>query len=90
MPELPPPVPIIARSGIFLTWCQRAQVDPSTCPIELILHFLQSLLDSGRAASTIKVYTAAISFFHNAVGGVTVGRHPLVSQFIKGACHCSV
>ena len=69
-----------------MTWCQRAQVDPSTCPIELILRFLQSLLDSARATSTIKVYTAAVSFFHEAVGGVIIGRHPLVSQFIKGAC----
>ena len=72
---------------VFLTWCRHAQVDPSMCAIELVHRFLQSLLDSGRAASTIKVYTAAMSFFHEAVGGVAVGRHPLVSQFIKEACH---
>ena len=71
---------------VFLTWCQRARVDRSTCPNRLVLRLLQSFLDSGRAASTIKVYTAAIYLFHEAVGGVTVGRHPLVSQFIKGAC----
>ncbi|KAK0151149.1 hypothetical protein N1851_007723 [Merluccius polli] len=58
--------------SVFLTWCRHAQVDPSTCPIELVLRFLQSLLDSGRAASTIKVYTAAISFMRQ--------------WFIKGAC----
>lgn len=35
--------------------------------------------DSDRATSTIKVYSAAISFFHEAAG-----RHPLVSHFIRG------
>ncbi len=35
-------------------------------------------------SSTIKVHVVAI-FFHEAVGGVSVGRHPLVSQFVKGA-----
>ena len=38
------------------------------------------------AVRTIKVNTAAIFFFNEAVGGVTVGRPPLVSQFVKEVC----
>ncbi|XP_071400930.1 LOW QUALITY PROTEIN: uncharacterized protein [Centroberyx affinis] len=38
-----------------------------------------------RAASTLRVYTAAISVFHETVGGLSVGKHPMVSQFLKGA-----
>ena len=75
---------------VFSTWCHNRQENPANCPIEMILRFLQSILDSNRAPSTIKVYTAAISFFHETVGHVTVGRHPLVSQLIKGEYHLSL
>lgn len=44
-----------------------------------------TLLDSDRAPSTVKVYIAAISYFHEAVVGATVGRHPLVSSLLRGA-----
>ncbi|KAK0138999.1 hypothetical protein N1851_024478 [Merluccius polli] len=44
-----------------------------------------SRLDAGLAASTIKVYVAAISAQHNRVDGVTVGSHTLVTRFLKGA-----
>ncbi len=70
---------------VFSEWCQSRQLDATTCPIHMVLHYLQSLLDVERASSTVKVYTAAITFGHDAVGGVSVGRHSLVSQFIKGA-----
>ena len=53
--------------------------------VALVLLFLQSLLDSGRATSTLRVYTAAISVFHETVGDLSVGKHPMVSQFLKGA-----
>lgn len=74
-------------SGVFSAWCHNRQEDPASCPIELVLCFLQSLLDLKKkmAPSTIKVYTAAISFLHEAVEDVTVGRYPIVSQFIKRA-----
>ena len=51
----------------------------------IILRFLQSLLDAGRCASTLRVYAAAISAGHVRVNNQTVGSHYLVSQFLKGA-----
>ena len=71
--------------GVFSDWCHNKQLDPVICSVHSILGFLQSLLDLGRASSTVKVHAAAISSFHQPVDGQAVGKHPLVSQFIKGA-----
>ncbi len=67
------------KRRVFSTWCHNRQEDPVTCPIELVLRFLQSLLYSERSTSTIKVYTAAIALFHETVGGVTVGTSLSIS-----------
>ena len=64
-----------------MSWCQDRMQDPKTCPVAVV----QSLLDAGRASSSLRGYTAAISAFHNPVGGISVGKHPVVSQFLKGA-----
>ena len=50
----------------------------------IVLHFLQSVLDAGRCASTLKVYVAAISAGHTRLNNQTVGLHYLVGQFLKG------
>ncbi|KAK0150205.1 hypothetical protein N1851_008880 [Merluccius polli] len=52
---------------------------------DLVSTDLSPRRDAGRAASTVKVYAAAISAFQQPVDGRAVGKHPLVSQFIKGA-----
>ncbi|KAK0149360.1 hypothetical protein N1851_009908 [Merluccius polli] len=65
---------------MFSAWCHNRQEDPATCPSQLVLHIVQSLLDSERATRTVKVYTATMSLFHEPVGGVTMGRLLLVSQ----------
>lgn len=58
---------------------------PFQCSVGIVLTFLQSLLDKGRAFSTIKVYLAAISACHVGLNGKTVGQHPLVCRFMRGA-----
>ena len=75
------------RWMFFSSWCQNRELDPVTCRVALVLLFLQSLLDLGRAASTLRVYTAAISVFHETVGDLSVGKPPMVSQFLKGVNH---
>lgn len=42
------------------------------------------MFDDGKAASTLKVYVAAISACHVGIGGATPGNHPLVSRFMAG------
>ncbi|KAK0154140.1 hypothetical protein N1851_003764 [Merluccius polli] len=74
-----------ARWKLFSDWCNGKAADPVRCPVAIVLEFLQSLLDSGRSHSTLRVYVAAISSRHEGVDGATVGCHRLVSLFLRGA-----
>lgn len=73
------------RWRLFSKWCLAQGVEPTRCPTPAILQFLQSLFDKGLTPSTIKVYAAAISAHHARVDGRTVGSHPLVARFLRGA-----
>ena len=73
------------RWKLFSNWCAARAVDPVHCTVATVLEFLQFLLDSGRSHSTLKVYVTAISSLHDGVDGATVGRHRLVSLFLRGA-----
>lgn len=66
-------------------WCVKTGVLAFQSPVPSVLTFLQELLDKGLAFSTVKVYLAAISACHIGFGDKTVGQHPLVCQFMKGA-----
>nr|XP_054595475.1 uncharacterized protein LOC129162961 [Nothobranchius furzeri] len=70
---------------VFEAWCQGREVSPFQCPVNVILSFLQDLLDGKKAFSTIKVYLAAISARHLGFGKKLAGQHPLVCSFMKGA-----
>ena len=68
----------------FRGWCDQQQVDPVSCPVEVMVNFLaeqQHLVLFG----TLAGYRTAISFFHQRVDGVPVGKHPLVAELMKGA-----
>lgn len=73
------------RWKLFCVWCADQEVDPATCPIPALLRYLQVLLHRGLTASTLRVYVAAISARHVLVDGRTVGSHPLVSRYLRGA-----
>ncbi|KAI2651794.1 Protein P [Labeo rohita] len=49
-----------------------------------VLEFLQARFASGLTYSTLKVYVAAISAFHVPLSTPSLGRHPLVSRFLRG------
>jgi hypothetical protein len=70
---------------LFTSWCGDRQLDPVNCPIRAVLEFLQARFSAGLTHSTIKVYVAAISSYHALIGGQSVGRHPLVTRFLRGA-----
>lgn len=55
------------------------------CSVVDLLCFVQELVDKGKAFSTIKVYSAAISSCHVGFGDKLVWQHPLVCCFIQGA-----
>ncbi len=73
------------RWKLFSVWCGSQNVDPEHCSVPVLLKYLQTLLDKGLSASTIKLYVAAISARHAFVDGRSVGSHALVGRFLKGA-----
>ncbi len=73
------------RCRLFSVWCSYRGEDPIHCSIPKIPDYLQSLLDDGRSPATLRVYVAAISSQHARVDNDTVGRHKLVSLFLKRA-----
>ena len=73
------------RWRLFCNWCEAQQTDPIRCSVPRLLQYLQTLFDKGLSASTLRVYVAAISARHVWVDGRTVGSHPLVSRYLKGA-----
>ncbi|XP_073690968.1 uncharacterized protein [Garra rufa] len=70
---------------VFEQWCDERQLIAYQCSFTAILSFLQDLIDGGRSFSTIKVYLAAIAACHVGFDGTTVGQHPLIRRFMKGA-----
>ncbi|KAL0148119.1 hypothetical protein M9458_056589 [Cirrhinus mrigala] len=70
---------------LFTSWCGHRQQDPVNCPVGSVLEFLQSRLSAGLSHSTLKVYIAAISAYHAPLGGLSVGKDPLVTRFLHGA-----
>lgn len=74
------------KCRVFEEWCVKSHVVPFQCSVPVIWSFLQELLDNWKAVSTIKVYLAAISACHVGFGDVTVGQHPIIGCFMKGAC----
>ncbi len=46
---------------VFESWCLAHTVDPVNCPVGPVLEFLQEKLAAGAAATTLRVYIAAIA-----------------------------
>ncbi|KAI2665856.1 Transposon Ty3-G Gag-Pol polyprotein [Labeo rohita] len=70
---------------LFTSWCGRHQQDPVNCPVGSVLEFLQDRLSAGLTHSTLKVYVAGIVAYHAPLDGLSVGRNPLVTRFLRGA-----
>ncbi|KAL0194788.1 hypothetical protein M9458_008360, partial [Cirrhinus mrigala] len=70
---------------LFTSWCGRHQQDPVNCPVGTVLEFLQDRLSAGLTHSTLKVYVAAIAAYHAPLGGLSMGKNPLVTRFLRGA-----
>ncbi|XDV19881.1 hypothetical protein PO909_025279 [Leuciscus waleckii] len=69
---------------VFTSWCSDRRLDPVNCPIGTVLEFLQDRFTAGLTPSTLKVYVAAIGAYHIPLGGMSVGKDPLASRFLRG------
>ncbi|KAL0189459.1 hypothetical protein M9458_016558, partial [Cirrhinus mrigala] len=70
---------------LFTSWCGHHLQDPVNCPVGTVLEFLQDRLSAGLTHSTLKVYVVAISACHAPLGGLSMGKNPLVACFLCGA-----
>ncbi len=67
----------------FTSWCGDHQLDPVNCPIGTVLEFLQARFSTELTHPPLKVYVAALSAYHVPLGGQSVGKHPLVTRFLR-------
>ncbi len=58
-------------------------IDLVNCPVGPVLEFLQERLTTGAAATTLRVYAAAIAA-RRELDEVPLGRHRMVSAFMRG------
>ncbi len=72
-----------SKWGVFESWCLTRAIDPVNCPVGPVLEFLQERLTAGAAATTLRVYVAAIAA-RRELDEIPLGRHQLVSAFMRG------
>ena len=67
------------------SWCKERDRNPIKGPITDILNFLAELFEQGYEYRSLNSYRSAISSIHEKVDGVEIGKHPLLTQILKGA-----
>ncbi len=72
-----------SKWGVFESWCLTRAIDPVNCPVGPVLEFLQERLTAGVAATTLRVYVAAIAA-QRELDEIPLGRHRMVSAFMRG------
>ncbi len=50
-----------SKWDVFVSWCLTRAIDPVNCPVGPVLEFLQERMTAGAAATTLRVYVAAIA-----------------------------
>ncbi len=73
-----------SKWGVFESWCLSRAIDPVNCPVGPVLEFLQERLTARAAATTLRVYVAAIAA-RRELDEIPLGRHRMVSAFMRGA-----
>ncbi len=72
-----------SKWGVFESWCLARAINPVNCPVGPVLEFLQERLTAGAAATTLRVYVAAIAA-RRELDEIPLGRHRMVSAFMRG------
>ncbi len=75
-----------SKWGVFESWCLTRAIDPVNCPVGPVLEFLQERLTAGVAATTLRVYVAAIAA-RRELDEIPLGRHRMISAFMHGVRH---
>ncbi len=72
-----------SKWGVFESWCLARAIDPVNCPVGPVLEFLQERLTAGAAATTLRVYVA-VTAARRELDEIPLGRHRMVSAFMRG------
>ncbi|KAI2665262.1 ORF V: Enzymatic polyprotein [Labeo rohita] len=92
--HLPPPSGAVETLGVASEGAHLLASGLSTEVVETILQsrapstrklYALKCLFAGLTHSTLKVYVAAIAAYHAPLGGLLVGKDPLVTRFLRGA-----
>ena len=68
-------------------WCDSRQINYLSTSIKNIPTYLAHLFhQKGLQYRTINVYRLAVSAFHIPIDGMIIGKHPLVTTFMRGFC----
>lgn len=71
--------------GLFAAWCAARGQDPHGATVDVILSFLQSQLEAGRAAATLCGLVAAIKAVRLGRSAISDADAVLISRFLRGA-----
>lgn len=69
------------RWGLFAAWCAARGQDPHGATVDVILSFLQSQLEAGRAAATLRGLVAAIKAVRLGRSDISDADAVLISRF---------
>ncbi|KAI2666935.1 Phenylalanine--tRNA ligase alpha subunit [Labeo rohita] len=61
--------------GLFADWCSSRREDPQRC----------SIVGAEAVPLHLKAYGVAIAAYHDAVDGLSLGKHHLIARFLRGA-----
>ncbi len=67
---------------VLESWCLANAVDPVNCPVGSVLEFLRHKFSAGVAATTLRVYVAAIAARRDS-NDVPLGRHLTPEQYFS-------
>ena len=72
-----------SRWDAFCGWCRTRDVNPATAPVNRVIDFLTSMVDT-KAVNTLKGYVTAISARHAPIGDQPLSLHPSIVLWVRG------
>ena len=73
----------------WTVWCAKISHNPSSEPASDVASLLVELHKEGYQASFLNAFRSAIFWAHDQVGGMTLGKHPLLCSVLKVAFHAT-
>jgi hypothetical protein len=69
---------------LWLGWCDGRNLDPFSVSVIEIIEFLSSEFQKNKSYSTLNSYRSMLSGTVSPIDGFAVGKHPTITQFMKG------